>query len=86
MTKEQFLEFSFASPELLILFQEWKNVETSRRRSWMVPSVDRIDNDKGYCLSNIRWVTWEENYLKEMERQRKGAPSPSAIGEPALEE
>lgn len=70
MNKEEFLAFSFASAEFITLFQEWKNASKERRR-WIVPSVDRIDESKGYCLENIQWMTWEGNYSKELARHSK---------------
>ena len=40
------------------LFQKWKDSGYNR---WMKPSVDRIDDTKGYSFDNIRLVTAQEN-------------------------
>jgi len=36
------------------------------------PSIDRKDDKKGYSLSNIKLMTWEENNDKGNESQRNG--------------
>ena len=40
------------------LFYNWKE---SGYKTTLVPSVDRINNFKGYTLDNIELVTWAEN-------------------------
>ncbi|CAH9012922.1 putative NUMOD1 domain-containing DNA-binding protein [Vibrio phage 249E41-1] len=40
------------------LFESW---EKSGHPSELKPSVDRLDDFKGYSLDNIRLVTWKEN-------------------------
>ena len=35
------------------------------------PSIDRINEDKGYTISNIRLITWRENYLKSRNRSKE---------------
>jgi len=32
---------------------------------WYKPSVDRLNDDKGYSFSNIQLVTWKENSDKQ---------------------
>lgn len=36
------------------------------------PSCDRLDDSKGYSFDNIRIVTWQENFEKANEDQRRG--------------
>lgn len=85
MTKEEFLAFSFSSPELPILFQEWKNAINPRKR-WLVPSVDRINEEGNYCIENIQWITWEANYEKELKRSGCSSSEEAVAFLPAIEE
>lgn len=57
--------------KFLRLFKEW---EKSGYAKPLIPSIDRIDNKKGYEKNNIHLLTWGENRFKEtMERRsRKG--------------
>jgi len=43
------------------LFNIWKNSGYCQDRS---PSVDRLDDSKGYSFDNIQLVDWETNYRK----------------------
>jgi hypothetical protein len=43
------------------LYQEWQR---SGFRTEIVPSVDRIDNRKGYEIDNIQIIPWNMNKLK----------------------
>ena len=47
-TREQFYE----------LYKVWKKAGYKRG---LAPSIDRIDNDKGYFVGNMQWVTQSEN-------------------------
>lgn len=42
------------------LYSEW--VESDYQKEF-TPSLDRLDNDKGYSLDNIQIVTWEQNRI-----------------------
>lgn len=41
-------------------------------RPSMKHSVDRIDNDKGYCKHNCRWATQHEQIMNSRQIVRKG--------------
>jgi hypothetical protein len=43
------------------LFKKWSEENYPRR---LTPSIDRIDNKKGYTLKNIHWITQKENSSK----------------------
>lgn len=52
-----------------VLYDEWKN---SNYDKWLKPSIDRIDDNIGYCFSNIQLMTWRENDEKRKEEERQG--------------
>ena len=57
-TKEEFREWLFKNSNFDELYDNWV---ISDYNKWMKPSVDRIDDSKGYSFDNIRLVTWREN-------------------------
>ena len=47
--------------DFLILYKRWKRGGFERK---LAPSIDRINNDKGYTIDNIQWLTQSENSKK----------------------
>jgi hypothetical protein len=45
----------------LRLHKQWEKSGFVRK---LTPSIDRINNRKGYVLGNIRWITQERNCRK----------------------
>lgn len=43
------------------LYYDWEKDGFSRK---LAPSIDRIDNKKGYTVDNMRWITVSSNSLK----------------------
>ena len=58
LDREDFYKWSLVSKEFDRLFKEW---ELSNYNQKLTPSVDRINPELGYELSNMEWVTNSEN-------------------------
>ena len=57
-TKEEFYEFTENDPIYIKLHEKWKESDYDY---FYKPSIDRIIPEKGYVLSNIRWITEQDN-------------------------
>lgn len=56
--KEDFLEWSLSDTSFDAVFKRWlKNQKNPK----LWPSIDRINNDRGYVIGNMRWVTHSKN-------------------------
>ena len=61
-TKEEFLAwFKKTEVQFIKLYKVWKKSGFDRKLS---PSVDRIDNSRGYSIDNIQWLTQSDNSKK----------------------
>jgi len=63
-SKKKFIQWCHQDSVLktfIILYNNW--VKNNYIRT-MCPSIDRINNNKGYMLDNIRWITQSENSIK----------------------
>lgn len=58
LDRKQFYDWSWYCGDFEYLFKKWVESGYDQR---LTPSVDRVDPDKGYELSNIRWVTHSFN-------------------------
>lgn len=58
LPRSDFYIWAKNSDEFWTLFKAWENSGYDRL---ITPSVDRIDSSKGYILSNMRWLTHQEN-------------------------
>lgn len=63
-TREEFLARFKNDAEFLRLFKLWQE---SNFDYGLVPSVDRIDNTKGYTIDNMQFLTHSDNSLKDQE-------------------
>lgn len=60
-SKEELLNWVIACPRFTSL---WENFITSGHKKDQIPSIDRIDVNKPYSLTNIQLLTWKENKQK----------------------
>lgn len=60
-SKKELLNWVIACPEFSLL---WTNFVASDYQKSNIPSVDRIDVNQPYSLTNIRLTTWKENKQK----------------------
>jgi len=68
-TKKELKDWLFSQKKFHELYDSWKN---SGYLTDLSPSCDRIDDYKGYSLSNIQLMTWEENNNKHYEDRKNG--------------
>jgi hypothetical protein len=58
LSRDEFYEWALSSEEFHELFDDWTKSGYDRK---LTPSVDRLNSDIGYRLSNMEWVTHSEN-------------------------
>lgn len=58
LPRQDFYEWAFTDKEFNRLFKEWEEQGYPQKLS---PSINRIDSDLGYELSNMEWLTHSEN-------------------------
>ena len=69
LPRDEFYNWAIFHADFVLLYGKWVNNGYDRK---LTPTVDRIDSDKGYCLSNMEWVTHSEN-------SRRGAVSRNSM-------
>lgn len=68
-TKQEFLDWCKDNKERFEEIKEkWQAAGYPRK---LAPSVDRIDDSKGYTVDNIRWVTQSQNAASYFEKLTK---------------
>jgi len=60
-TFDEFYNWIINKTNFKLLFNNWVN---SGYKKDLTPSVDRLDDYKGYSLDNIQLITWGENHTK----------------------
>ena len=61
-SKDEFLDKFKNDEKYLRLYKEWQESGFLRK---LAPSIDRIDNLKGYTLDNMQMITFIDNSMKE---------------------
>lgn len=71
-TKTEWEEWTQKTYKTFIsLYRNWQDSNYDRKKA---PSVDRIDNNKGYTVDNMQWLTLSANCVKankEVKRNKK---------------
>lgn len=70
LSKEDFYEWAIDHKDFISLFSDY---EASGYERKLAPSVDRIDSDKGYEISNMEWVTHSENSRRGSNSEKRRA-------------
>jgi hypothetical protein len=58
---EELREWIYSQPRFESLMIKW----FITKNNYFKPSVDRLDDSKGYTWDNIQLSTWKENFLKQ---------------------
>jgi hypothetical protein len=58
MSREDFFCWSESDEQFKKLYRSW---QISGFDNQYLPTVDRLNSDKGYTLDNVEWVTYPEN-------------------------
>lgn len=64
ISKQEFINWCYKEEnykKFICLYTNWVNSNFDEKLS---PSIDRIDNEKSYILSNIQWLSKSENCKK----------------------
>jgi len=64
LSKSEWLEWCYKEEnykKFIAIYNEWVQSNFERKLS---PSIDRIDNKKGYTVDNIQWLTQSNNSKK----------------------
>jgi len=64
ISRNEFIDFAENSLEFDSLWEVWIR---SNKVKKLVPSIDRIDNDRGYTRDNIQFLTLSDNDKKKMD-------------------
>lgn len=67
--EHQFSNWLIMHPKFGQLYSVWV---ASGYKTLLRPSVDRLDDYKGYSFDNVRLVTWEENKYRYFEDSKQG--------------
>jgi hypothetical protein len=72
LDKELFYQWALADQDFNMLFANWEANEYVLK---LTPSIDRKDSKIGYAISNMRWLTQQENSrLGAVSRYNQPAP------------
>lgn len=76
LPRQEFYDWSLNNPSFLSMFKTWEESKYDRK---LTPTVDRINPELGYEISNMRWLTHSENSHYGSLRQHQLYPNLSRI-------
>jgi len=68
-SRKELLEWALSQEVYHTLYEDYVNSNYDSNKK---PSIDRIDDYKGYTFDNIQLMTWEENFKKSREDMKSG--------------
>lgn len=71
LTKQEFIDWCKQDKNFSIfmkIWNKWKNSNFARRHT---PTIDRIDNKRGYLVDNIQWLSLRNNTIKYYKKDIK---------------
>ena len=68
-SKDELIEWVLKQENFEKIYHNWVS---SGYDTKLVPSIDRLDNEKSYCINNIQIVTWCENDKNGHDERRNG--------------
>lgn len=72
-SKQEFIEwFETSKEEFMVIYNIWKDNNFQRRYA---PSIDRINNNKGYSVDNLQWLSNIDNLKKQFSDDYPGEKS-----------
>lgn len=67
--KHELIKWCLNQQKFHDLYDDWVN---SNYEKDLTPSIDRLDDYKGYSLANVQLSTWRENYIKAHKDRKEG--------------
>lgn len=74
LSKKEFKAFAFCSEELKSLHEDWIASGFDIKKT---PSIDRVNNERGYVLGNMQFITHSKNVIKGNREVRKEGHLPT---------
>ena len=68
-SRDELYNWCVEQENFIELFNKWKESCCDKKKS---PSIDRLDDSKGYCFTNIRLVSFQENMNKSHKDSKDG--------------
>lgn len=68
-SREEFISYGLNNNDFNFIYSEWVKSNCMYNK---IPSTDRVDTLGAYELSNIRFLSFEDNYKRQADERKKG--------------
>lgn len=68
VSRKEFIDWAYQQAYLIPMFEKYKQSGWKRN---LCPTIDRIDNSKGYLIDNMQFLTMIDNLKKDSWRKRR---------------